>query len=60
MDYIDDKSTLKVPPDRSKLFRRSTEYIEVRDVLTVEQIAAVREFFELLAEWDDDESNYGN
>jgi hypothetical protein len=28
--------------------------------LTVEQIAAVREFFELIAKWDEGNSNHGN
>ncbi len=60
MDYIDDKSALTVPPGRSKLFRRSAERIEARDALTMEQIVAVRKFFELLAEWDHEESDYGN
>jgi hypothetical protein len=60
MDYVDDKSALTVPQDGSKLFGRPAEYIGSRDASTVEQIVAFREFFELLAEWDHEESDYGN
>lgn len=60
MSYLEDKSTLIVLPDRSKLLGRSAEHIVTPDCLTDGQIVAVREFFELLAKWDGEESNHGN
>jgi hypothetical protein len=36
------------------------EYVEPLTPLTVEQIEAVREFFELIAKWDEEKSSHGN
>jgi hypothetical protein len=50
-------TTLGSPPESSG---RSEGSIELFGPLVVEQIIAVREFFELIAKWDEKESSHGN
>jgi hypothetical protein len=60
MSYLEDKSALIVLPVQTNSLGHSGEGTETLDRLPEEQIVALREFFELLAKWDGEESNHGN
>jgi hypothetical protein len=53
MRYFADKSKVTVAPDQSTSQGGSAVRSDLADDLTVQQAIVLREFFELLAKWDE-------
>jgi len=60
MSDIADKLVLTTLQGQPESSGHSEERVEPLAPPTVEQIVAVREFFELIAKWEEEESPYGN
>jgi hypothetical protein len=60
MSDFEDKLALKTLRRKQGPPAHSEKCIEPPAPLTVAQILAVREFFELIAKWDEENLNHGN
>jgi hypothetical protein len=60
MNGFEDKSVLATLRGQQKSLAHTEKCVEPLTPLTVEQIVAVREFFELIAKWDEEKSAHGN
>jgi hypothetical protein len=60
MSDFDDKSALTISSTQSQLLSHPADCGETLDPLTLREIVAVREFFELLAKWGEEDPSYGN
>ena len=60
MNGFEDKSVLATLRGCQKSLAYSEKCVEPLTPLTVEQIVAVREFFELIAKWDLEKTSHGN
>lgn len=60
MSNFEDKLVLKILRGQPEPSARSEKCVEPLTPLTVEQVVAVGEFVELIAKWDEENSNHGN
>jgi hypothetical protein len=60
MSEFEDKVALTTLRGQSESSGHSEKCAEPLASLTVEQIVAVREFFELIANWEQEKSGHGN
>ena len=60
MSDFEDNLVRTTPRGHLKLSGLSEECVAHLAPLTVEQIVAVREFFDLIVKWDEEKSSHGN
>jgi hypothetical protein len=60
MSYFEDNLVLRALPGQPESSAHSEKSAGPFTPLTVEQMVAVREFFELIAKWDEENSYHGN